>query len=255
MSMLEYQGLINSFTYKGISSLEMGLVVENKENIYGRPAPKVETVYIPGRGTLIYETQADPLDNAECEDFPVTFTCHVWPDEERDLRTLAMEIHAWLYGKTEFARLEDSYDPDYYREAYVDEAVSVKDIAAALMGKLTITLTCRAYKYATSGEIPRTITESGTMLYNGEAFTAKPVLTVYGSGAVTLYFNDRALSISSIDDHITIDSDQLIAHKDGVLQNSRLNSQYFPRLVPGKNVISWAGNVDRIVITPRWCAL
>lgn len=246
---------LNHFTYGGINSLSMGLVVDYKENVYGAPRPVVETAYIPGRGTVIYETNADPLDNAECEDFSLRFTCHVLPDEEHDLPTLARKIYAWLYAKTAFKRLEDSYDPDYFREAYVKDAASVEDIAAALLGKVKITFTARAYKYALGGELKKTFTAPGGTLYNAEAFTARPLVTVYGSGDVTLYFNDRAISIKEIEDSLTIDSFDMIAYKEDTLFNSKLNSQYFPRLVPGKNTISWAGNVQRVEIVPRWCSL
>lgn len=256
--MLEYEyadAYLNHFTYGGISSLAMGLIVEKKENIYGSPRPIVETVYIPGRGTLIYESAADPLDNAECEDFPITFTCHVLPEKENDLPTLAKKIHAWLYGKTAFKRLTDSYDPDYYREAYVRDSASIEDIAAALLGKIEITFTARAYKYALGGELPRELTVSGTTIFNAEAFTARPLVTVNGSGDATIYFNDRAISIDDIDGYITIDSFSMVAYKGTQIQNNKLNSQYFPRLVPGINTISWAGNVSSVIITPRWCSL
>lgn len=256
--MLEFEfaeNYLNHFKYNGVDSLSMGLVVDKKENVYGAPRPRVETVYIPGRGTLIYETNADPLDNAECEDFSIRFTCHVLPDSEHDLPTLARKIHAWLYGKTAFKRLEDSYDPDYYREAYVKDSASIEGIAAALLGKIKITFTARAYKYALGGEITKELTTSGTALYNPEAFTARPLVTVYGSGDVTLYFNDRSISIDDIEDFITIDSFDMVAYKGDELQNDKLNSQYFPRLVSGKNTISWAGNVTQVDITPRWCSL
>ena len=99
---------INSFTYRGRNSLDFGLVVESKTGVYGAPVPIVETVRVPGRGTLILNNKVDPLDNEEYEDIEIRFTCHVLPDPEQDLHILARKIYAWLYGSVEFARLEDT---------------------------------------------------------------------------------------------------------------------------------------------------
>lgn len=253
--MLSNYNNINSFTYNGENSLDFGLVVESKESVYGAAVPKIETVNIPGRGTMILNSKADELDNEEYEDVDIRFTCHVFPEGSEDLHSLARKIYAWLYKSASFHVLADTYEPGYYRKAYCRERASVEDIAAALAGKITITFTARAFKRATAGDNVVTITSKGSQIVNPEEYTASPLVTVYGSGDVVLYFNQRQISINDIDSSITLDSEQLNAYKGNALQNSKLVSQYFPKLVAGTNTISWTGSVTRIEIVPRWVSL
>lgn len=250
----DYYGSINSFTYNGRNSLDFGLMVESKEFVYGSAAPKVETVYVPGYGTMIMNNKVDVLDNEEHEDIDIRFNCHVLPEDTQDLHILARKIYSWLYGDIGFKKLQDSYEPNYYRMAYMRQAASVEDVAAALAGRITITFTARAYKRATIGDRPIVLTAPGT-IYNTEEYTSKPVVTVYGSGDVVLYFEQRQISISDIDGYITLDSETLRAYKGNSNQNSKLVSAMFPRLAPGKNAISWTGTVTSIEIIPHWVSL
>ena len=251
----DYLGSINSFTYNGRNSLDFGLMVESKEFVYGSAAPKVETVYVPGYGTLILNNKVDELDNEEHEDIDIKFNCHVLPEDTQDLHILARKIYSWLYGDIGFKKLQDSYEPNYYRMAYVRQAASVEDVAAALAGRITITFTARAYKRATIGERVIAITETPGKIYNMEAYTSKPIVYIYAHGDVVLYFNQRQISINDIVGTITLDSETLRAYRGDENCNNKLVSQVFPRLVPGMNTISWTGNVIRIEIIPRWVTL
>ena len=92
----EFYDDINSFTYNGKNSLDMGLVVYEKENIYGRPKPVIEKVNIPGRGDVILNNKTDPIDNEEYEDFQKAYKCYVMPEEYQDLEMVARNVYAWL---------------------------------------------------------------------------------------------------------------------------------------------------------------
>lgn len=249
----EYFDYINSFTYNGRNSLDMGLMVESKENVYGCPRPVVETVNIPGRGTLILNSKTDPLDNEDFEDFPLKYTCHVIP-EHQDIETIARNVHAWLFRDISYKRLDDTYNLGYYRIAYCGQQLSVADVAAGLIGKLTIEFTCKAYKYSYEGQRTLTITKPGS-IFNTEGFTSKPYMKIYGSGDVTIYINSRAHSFSAIQSYIEVDSEIMNAYKGDTLLNTKMTSDLFPKFAPGENVINWAGNVTKIEIIPRWCCL
>ena len=127
-------------------------------------------------------------------------------------------------------------------------------MAAALAGKIEIPFTCRAFKRHVAGDEVITLTAAGKV-FNHEQYTSKPAVTLYGTGSAVLYINDRQISITGIDGHITLDSELFEAHKDGTRQNTALTSQVFPRLVSGVNEVSWAGNVTRVEIIPRWVSL
>lgn len=244
----------NSFTYKGRNSLDMGLVVYEKTNIYGRPKPVINTVNIPGRGDLILDNKTDPLDNEEYEDFPKTYKCYVMPEEEENLEMIARNVFAWLFQDVHYSRLEDTYEKDYYRMAYVGEEMSIDEIVSALLGTLEITFTCHPYKYHMDGERTITLTGKGN-LFNSEGFTAYPYMKIYGSGAITVYINDREYSFVNVDEYIEVDSALLDAYKGDLLQNNKMSSVLFPKLEKGNNKISWKGSVKKIEIVPRWCCL
>ena len=163
-------------------------------------------------------------------------------------------MYAWLYQTVQYARLDDSYERNYYRMAHVSEEMSVEEIAAALLGTLEIQFTCHPYKYSYDGERTLTLTKT-TSIFNTEGFTAYPYMKIYATGAVTLYINDRAHTFKEIEDYIEVDSALLNAYKGDTLQNNKMTTTLFPKLVAGENKIRWAGNVKKIDIVPRWCCL
>lgn len=250
----EFYDDINSFTYNGRNSLDMGLAVYEKENIYGRPKPVIEKVNIPGRGDVILNNKTDPIDNEEYEDFQKVYKCYVMPEEYQDLEMVARNVYAWLYQTVQYSRLDDSYERNYYRMAHVSEEMSVEEIAAALLGTLEIQFTCHPYKYSYDGERTLTLTKA-TSIFNTEGFTAYPYMKIYATGAVTLYINDRAHTFKEIEDYIEVDSALLNAYKGDTLQNNKMTTTLFPKLAAGENKIRWAGNVKKIDIVPRWCCL
>lgn len=246
---------INSFTYKGKNSADMGLIITKKESNFGRPAPKVETIEIPGRAPLIMNAKADPLDNDDFENYTRTYICHALPEEGQDLEQMARNIYIWLFGDSAaYKRLEDTYERDFFRMAYLAEEMSLADMAAGLIGKLQISFECKAWKYAKEGQRAITLTAPGT-IYNLYGFTAKPYIKITGSGNVTLYVNNRAHTFKDISGYIEIDSDLMSAYKGSLPQNNKMVSQLFPKLTAGENEITWNGNVSSIEIIPRWCCL
>lgn len=52
-----------------------------------------------------------------------------------------------------------------------------------------------------------------------------------------------------------LDSENMNAYKGDTLQNNKMLVGAFPKLAAGDNNISWAGNVTKIEIVPRWCKL
>ena len=250
----EFYDDINSFTYNGKNSLDMGLAIYEKENVYGCPKPVVSKVNIPGRGDVVLNNKSDPLDNEEYEDFTMTFKCYAMPEEYQDIEMVARNVYTWLYQNVQYTRLDTSYERNYYRIAHVAEQMTMQEITAALLGSLDIQFTCHPFKYSCDGERTLTLTKA-TSIFNTEGLTAYPYIKIYGSGAATLYINERAHSFQGIDGYIEVDSFLLNAYKGDKLQNNKMLTTLFPKLAVGENKIRWAGNVEKIDIVPRWCSL
>ena len=96
-----------------------------------------------------------------------------------------------------------------------------------------------------------TVTTSGTFITNPGSVLSEPVITVYGSGEITLMVGMTIVELDGITDSITLDSPLMEAYKGATSMNGCMSGD-FPTLLPGKNAISWTGNVTKVVIQPNW---
>lgn len=83
---------------------------------------------------------------------------------------------------------------------------------------------------------------------------SKPIITLYGSGEVTLTINGYDVFTINIDDeYVVIDSMQLEAYKNSTLKNRNMTGK-FPILDVGINTISWTGKLTKLIVEPksRW---
>lgn len=247
---------LNSFTYKGINSLDMGLIIAEKSNAYNKADPVIETISVPARGTLIVDNRTDELDNPQFNDYTEKYICYI----DIDMLGISLEEHArrlyaWLYsGDISFNKLYDTYDEDYYTLAYVSSNASITDLARRLLGKIEIEFTCKAYKRSIKGDKLITLTEA-TTLNNPEAFTSLPYIKIYGSGNITLSINNRSHAFKDVSEYIEIDSELMNAYKDKQLQNNKMLTTLFPKFAAGANNINWIGNVTKVDIISRWTKL
>lgn len=247
---------INSFTYNGHSSLEYGLAINSKNNVFGAPKPVIEKINIPGRGNIVYNGKTDELDNGEYSDFSKKYSCFMMLDDNNDfsIEDTARAIAGWLSKEQGYKRLDDTYEEGYFREALFESEMSAQDVAAMLIGKIDLTFTCHPFKYSYAGQKAITLSQAAT-IYNTENFTALPYIKIYGSGTITLYINNRAHTFKDVNGYIEVDSERMTAYKDHTLCNNQMLTTLFPKLAAGQNDIRWSGNVSRIELTPRWCSL
>jgi phage-related protein len=109
-------------------------------------------------------------------------------------------------------------------------------------------------QYLASGQQALEIS-SGQTLLNPEKRAAKPLITITGTGDITLKKNDANwLILSAIDGSITVDSESKSVYKD-TNEFEKMNatlSPLFPRLDEGTNMITWAETGFTVSITPRW---
>ena len=99
-------------------------------------------------------------------------------------------------------------------------------------------------------------TKSFSVINSGNT-SAKPAITIYGSGTINLSLNGAQILIINLGDeeYITIDSAAMEASKDGVLKNRLITGNYdYLSLQFGQNVFSWTGDVTSFSISnySRW---
>ena len=96
-----------------------------------------------------------------------------------------------------------------------------------------------------------TVTASGTMITNPGSVYSEPILTVTGSGDITLMIGTTIVELTNISGSIVIDSVLQEAYQGTTLMNDHMNGE-FPVLNLGANAISWTGTVTKVVIQPNW---
>lgn len=233
--------------FNGISSKDVGIEVETFPE-YTIPEREYEAIHVPGRnGDVI-------IDNGTYKNvsrsYQVSIATYDIPYHQK-----MSGVAKWLHSAPGYARLEDSYEPDFYHLAYYNESVSIENLFNEA-GKATIKFVCKPQRFYKSGEQIVTFNSNGS-IQNGTVNIALPKIIVTKNGLQgTVTVGDATLTIlASSGDTIIIDSelqdiyDPLGANKNSVVT---FDDGIFPLLNPGLNTVSFTGGVTKVEIIPRW---
>ena len=91
---------------------------------------------------------------------------------------------------------------------------------------------------------------SGTFITNPGSVASEPIITVYGSGEITLMVG-MTITELEITDKITLDTPLMEAYSGATSMNNCMSGD-FQSLLPGKNAVNWSGNVSKVEIQPNW---
>lgn len=242
---------MNSFTYNGVSSLDMGIRIESK-NVFSSPKYDVKFQSIPGRdGDLI-------LPNGRYPNVQVTYSVFLPAKSVSELQAKTTAVKAWLFTEPDrYHELLDTYDTGCFRRAVINTQLDIEDQLNRI-GVFTVSFSCLPYKYLDSGQETITLTSSAN-LTNPTAFTAKPLIRVTGSGEGRITFRNSTgglhWDITGLDGYLDIDSEQMNCYKDVEPKNDCVEGNGFPVLRPGVNRIIFAGDITSVEIKPRWVTL
>ena len=208
---------------------------------YAYPERDYTITHIPGRnGDIIQDNGC--YKNVE-RTYEVSFDV---PNE--DFATYANAVSAWLHSTTGYARLEDSYEPNYYRMATYQESNIFENLYNQA-GTATIVFECKPQRFLKTGDNIITIQNSLTIM-NPTGFEAYPLFKVTGTSGI-LTVNGNSITFSSIDDFVMLDCELQDAYKETTNKNSTVSGT-FPVLKPGSNTISWTGDISSVTMKPRW---
>ena len=208
---------------------------------YAYPERDYTITHIPGRnGDIIQDNGC--YKNVE-RTYEVSFDA---PNE--DFATYANAVSAWLHSTTGYARLEDSYEPNYYRMATYQESNIFENLYNQA-GTATIVFECKPQRFLKTGDNTITIQNSLTIM-NPTGFEAYPLFKVTGTSGV-LTVNGKQITLSSIDGYTMLDCELQDAYKETINKNSTVSGT-FPVLKPGTNTISWTGGISSVTMKPRW---
>ena len=208
---------------------------------YAYPERHYTITHIPGRnGDIIQDNGC--YKNVE-RTYEVSFDA---PNE--DFATYANSVSAWLHSTTGYARLEDSYEPNYYRMATYQESNIFENLYNQA-GTATIVFECKPQRFLKTGDNTIAIQNSLTIM-NPTGFEAYPLFKVTGTSGV-LTVNGNSITFSSIDGFVMLDCELKDAYKENINKNSTISGT-FPVLKSGSNTISWTGSISSVTMKPRW---
>ena len=200
-----------------------------KDNVYGR------------HGALI--TDAGMFDNVE-----VPYPAWIARDfaEKYEAFSRMMALHTDKYY-----RLEDSYHPDYYRQARVVPGIIPKPGTLNRSGEFTVAFDCKPQKWLRSGEEVLEISER-LELFNMTGYEAKPLIVIPSGASVTITDEDgnaASLETANFGLETTYDADI----EESIVGRSYVN-EYVTQvgtisLKPGKNIITCTAPIK---LTPRF---
>lgn len=234
-------------TYNGVASSSLGIVVEEPpEYIY--PERDYEITHVPGRNGDIY------IDKGSYQNVERTYKLAAG-SEESDFVVPANKIVQWLHSANGYARLEDTYEPEYYRKALYVESGNVENLLGTA-GRITVSFNCYPQRYLLSGEDVITLT-ARKVITNPTNFAATPIVTVKGSGTGVLRIGDYTITISSITSGMVIDSEikDVYHNTDNLNDQIILSSNQFPVIEPGECEVSFTGGITSVEIKPNWWTL
>lgn len=233
---------LSYFSLDGVKSSDYGVII-SKAGVFNAPARSYESVPVPGKnGDVIF-------DNGRYENVDVPYEAGIVGRDKLD------SFRAWLLSHTGYCRIEDTYHKDEYRIGMpVNGLVPSLEVMLKL-SKFTLHFNCKPQRFLKSGEQTTTLTASGSIT-NPTLYTAKPIIRVYGRGALgvgseTVTIASHSLSYIDLDCDIE-DSTCGATNANGYVT---LTGDHYPTFAPGANRLSLASTITRVIITPRWWTL
>lgn len=231
------------FWFGGKSSKDAGINLQRPIEFSGA-VPIRDKVKVAGKNGMVYfETHA--FENREGK-----ADCFVMGENAEQKFD---DVNAFLFGNLSYQVLQTDEDINHY---WIAKVANGADIAVRLkkLAPFSIEFDCKPQRFLVSGNETITATNGGTIT-NPTAFTALPIITVYGSGKGTLNVAGTVVTLSSINDRVILDCEVQNAYKGTENLNNTITAPEFPVLFAGDNEIFWSGGITGVEIIPRWWTL
>lgn len=228
------------FVFNGIDSRAMGVHVVKYPPIM-RAAERVKYVALPGRAGDLTQKEGEAVFDAYNRGIEIS-----------NAKGFSLDrVRKWLRGR---GTMIVGNEPQYMYQVDLGAQCQFDRIIKGVWGG-TLMMHCQPFKQAVPAAAPITLTTSGSTVYNPGDVPAAPLVTITGSGAVTLTLGGKTLSITGAASGWQVDYDlKWVLDPLGAPQWNAASGD-FGRLPPGSSAVSWTGSVTKIEILPRWCFL
>lgn len=258
---------MGTMIFNGFSTVDAGVVIQTPP-VYEFPSRRSEVIQIQGKnGDIIIDKNSFNNVNREYN------LASVFRKNDSFIGNVRVLVD-WLSSVSGYARLEDSYEPEYFRLAMFREGGQLPnfyDKATAMIVKFE----CKPQRFLKTGEVSMEFTRSTHSdsnfhkIENPTKYLALPEINVTG-GVVSIelrsgddYNNPNNKTIITVIDNtilekVTIDSDiQDVYTASSFLNNKVEVTNGFPKLYPGNNwiKITYLSSDTVVTIKPRWWVL
>ena len=231
--------------YNGKSSQDYSILVEHPPG-YEYPEKDLEITHVPGRnGDVVYDTGS--YQNVD-RPYEIAF-----PAIKERYEDVANRVSEWLHSARTYARLEDSYEPEYYRLAIYKESNALENILRGA-GRTTILFNCKPQRFLKSGEETHLFTRAGS-IFNPTGFESLPIIKLTTTAATNFSINGNVIQILQACTDLVINSDIQDCYAGTLNKNSIVRLSEFPTLSPGINSINFVSGISKLEITPNWWTL
>jgi phage-related protein len=225
------------FEWNGIRCTDYGMHVLEQPPLT-MPAERVTFTDVPGRSGSLTTLEGDDI----YADMVLTAQCMI-ADPAR-----IPALCGWLKGG---GRVTFANRPGGCYYARINNQIAFEKILRGNPHRsFAVAFRCKPFWYQVGVE-PITLTASGGTITNPGSVHAEPIITVHGSGDITLMVGTTLIELEGIKDSITLDTPLMEAYSGIVSMNGRMSGE-FPVLKPGMNAVSWAGDVSKVVVEPNW---
>ncbi len=228
----------NYVVFKGVYSGHIkGLLIQELSPI---TKPKMRTTI-----TKIDGRDGDIIDKLGYESYTKTISIGLTRDYDID------EIMNYFNGEGELIL---SNEPDKVYKAQILDQINYERLVRFRTARVNFYV--QPYKYLLN-EPPFVLditNQTEMKVANKGLEVSKPIITLYGSGIVTIAIDGLDVFSINIDsEYVTIDSMEQEAHKGLILKNRYMTGE-FPTFKTGIRTITWTGNLTKIIVEPksRW---
>lgn len=234
--------MIQFLTFAGRPSYDFGIHISG-EALFDAPKRKYTSEKVPGRNGEII------LDEESYENITLKYPSGIIDNMPVRIK----EFINFAGSKAGYQRLEDTYNPDEFRLAQYAGGTSVKtEDYKNRTGTFDLAFNCKPQRFLKSGERRIEFQEAGS-IYNRTNFASHPLIHVTGTGNGTVGIGDYLITITGIDGYMDIDCELMDATKGTLNENAKISFNADSiNIEPGENGVAFSGDIESVIITPRW---
>ena len=226
------------FTWNGVSCRTKGIRLQAMPEIV-RPEERISHVIVPGRAGELTITEGEDIYNSYIQSITVIV----------DSSTDVAGAEAWLRGE---GLVSFGCQPNLVQKARVINAVTFrKHSKNSSWWEADVQFYCDPLKIPAEEE-EITVTESGTSIYNPGDVESRPLISIEGTGDISITANGKVIYLYGCQEWWSVDSDVQWVRDAQYNPLFGVYTGSFPTFAPGDNVIQYTGNVTSLSIHGRW---